>query len=98
MLTKLLAYPLTLMSYDYMGEDMKVDEINLLHEKAKNRKDGVYSFKGNYWAVKNNRFIAYADCYGNCLQRMGVFNVEIGKVQTYERKQKLTEWLKKQSN
>jgi hypothetical protein len=76
---------------------MKIDELNMLHDKAKTRKDGVYSFKGQYlWVVKDNRFIAYSDYFGNCYQRMGNFNAIIGKVDHYDRKKKLTEWLKEQ--
>jgi hypothetical protein len=32
---------------------MTIEETNLLHEKAKGRKDGIYSFRGNLWVVKN---------------------------------------------
>lgn len=75
---------------------MTVKETNLLHEKAKHRKDGVYSFRGNLWAVKNGGFVAFANYFGECYQRMGAFNVQIGKVERYDRKKKLTEWLKDQ--
>ena len=69
---------------------MKIDEINLLHEKAKTRKNGVYSFRGNLYVVKDNMFIAYANYSGECYQRMGAFNVRIGKaVKRYNRKQVL---------
>ena len=37
---------------------MRIDETNLLHEKAKIRKDGVYSFRGNMWVVKDKKFVA----------------------------------------
>lgn len=76
---------------------MTIAETNLLSEKAKTKKDGIYSFKGNIWVVKNNRFIAFANPFGECYQRMGSFNVQIGKVERYNRKQKLTEWLKSQN-
>ncbi len=76
---------------------MTIDEINLLHKKAETRKDGVYSFKGNLWVVKDNKFVAFADYFGNCYQRYGSFNASIGKVERYDRKQKLTEWLRAQS-
>jgi len=75
---------------------MTIDETNLLHEKAKTRKDGVYSFRGNLYVVKNKRFIAFADYFGRCYQRIGVFNVEIGKVESYDRRKKLLEWLRAQ--
>ena len=72
---------------------MTIDETNLLHKKAETRKNGVYSFKGNYWVVKDNKFVAFADYFGNCYQRFGSFNASIGNVESYNRKQKLTEWL-----
>lgn len=73
---------------------MTIEETNQLHEKAKTRNDGVYSFRGNLWVVKNGNFAAFADYSGNVYQRMGSFNVFIGKVETYNRKKKLTDWLK----
>ncbi|MDN5291437.1 MAG: hypothetical protein PWQ06_1676 [Anaerophaga sp.] len=75
---------------------MTIDEINLLEKKAETRKDGVYSFRDCLWVVKDNKFVAFADYFGNCYQRSGAFNILIGKVETYERKQKLTEWLRAQ--
>lgn len=75
---------------------MTIDDTNILIEKAKTRKDGVYSFKGYLWVVKNNKFVAFADNYGNCYQRFGAFNASIGKVDRYKRKQILSNWLKSQ--
>ena len=75
---------------------MTVDVINILHDKAKDRKDGIYSYQGNLWVVKDKKFIAYSDPYGNCFQRMGSFNACLGKVESYKRKDSLKEWLKKQ--
>lgn len=75
---------------------MTIDELNLLTEKAKTRKDGIYTYKSYYYAVKNNNFIAFADFSGNCYQRCGFFNVSIGKVESYDRKKKLLIWLKTQ--
>jgi hypothetical protein len=68
---------------------MTIEELNLLHEKAKTRKNGIYSFRGNLYVVKNNNFIAFADYFGECYQRMGSFNVKIGKVEPYNRKKEL---------
>ena len=76
---------------------MTIDEINILNNKAETRKDGVYSYKSNLWVVKDNKFVAFADYFGNCYQRFGSFNVSIGKVERYDRKQKLTECLRAQS-
>jgi hypothetical protein len=75
---------------------MTVDETNLLHERAKTKNDGVYSYQGNLYVVKDNKFIAFSDYHGNCHQRMGTFNVSIGKVEGYDRKRKLLKWLRSQ--
>ena len=78
---------------------MTIDETNLLNEKAKTKKDGVYSFRGNLWVVKSNRFIAFANNRGEVLQRFGSFNSTIGDFSNIERwdwKKKLAEWLRAQ--
>lgn len=75
---------------------MTIEETNLLHKKAIGRKDGVYSFRGTFWVVKSGQFVAFADPLGECFQRMGSFNFPIGKVDRYDRKQKLTKWLRSQ--
>ncbi len=78
---------------------MTVDETNLLNEKAKTKKDGVYSFRGNLWAVKSNIFLAFCNNRGEVLQRFGAFNTQIGDFSSVERwnwKKKLIEWLRSQ--
>lgn len=78
---------------------MTIEETNLLHKKAETKKDGVYSFRGNLWAVKNKKFIAFIDNNGIVLQRFGVFNTQIGDLSSIERwdwKKKLIDWLNKQ--
>ena len=78
---------------------MTVDEIKLLNEKAKTKKDGVYSFRGNLWVVKSNKFLAYCKYNGEVLQRFGSFDTQIGDFKAlyvYERKKKLTEWMQSQ--
>jgi hypothetical protein len=75
---------------------MTVDETNLLHKKAETRKDGVYSFRGNLWAVKNGKFVAFIDAHGQVLQRFGAFNAVIGDLSSVERwnwKKKLVDFL-----
>lgn len=73
---------------------MTIQELNILHEKAKTKNDGVYLFKGNYWVVKDKNFIAYANNKGECFKRMGAFNYEIGVVDKCKVKQELKKWLK----
>jgi hypothetical protein len=75
---------------------MNIEETNLLHKKAETRKNGVYSFREYIWVVKDNKFVAFSDYFGNCYQRFGFFNASIGKVEHYERRQKLVEWLRAQ--
>lgn len=74
---------------------MKVSIMNILKEKAKTRKDGIYSYKGYMWVVRNNKFVAFADRLGNCYEVFGSFTVSMGKVKSYERKDRLKDWLKK---
>ena len=78
---------------------MTIAEINLLHKKAETKKNGVYSFRGNLWAVKGYKFIAFVNPTGQVLQRFGSFNCQIGDFSTIERyewKKKLVEWLRSQ--
>jgi len=74
---------------------MKIQERNQLIEKAKTRKDGVYSYHGFLYIVKNNNFIAYATPIGNCFACIGVFDALIGTVKSYNRKKELLKYLKK---
>ena len=73
---------------------MTIDETNLLHKKAESRKDGVYTYGMYKYAVKGNRFIAFADYSGNILHRAGSFNLVAGKVESYERTNALKEIIK----
>lgn len=75
---------------------MTIDDISLLRERAKTRKDGVYSYKGNLYVVKNHIFVAFSNYYGECYQVMGAFNLLIGKVEHYDAKTKLSQWLRLQ--
>ncbi len=80
---------------------MTIDEINLLNERAKTRKDGVYLFRGNLWCVKSNKFLAFCNSRGIVSQRFGSFNTQIGDFSTIERwhwRKKLIEWLRSQNS
>ncbi len=72
---------------------MTIDEINILNQKAETKKNGVYSFRGNLWVVIDKKFVAYSDPCGNCYQRCGFFNYNIGKVESYKRKEELKKWM-----
>ncbi len=76
---------------------MTIDETNFLNKKAETKKDGIYSFRGNLWAVKNGKFVAFINNRGQVLQRFGAFNTQIGDLGSIERwdwKKKLFEWLR----
>ena len=54
-----------------------IENINLLHNKAKSKKDGVYSFRGLLYRVKNGRFTHFAH-RNEVFERSGYFNVTLG--------------------
>lgn len=70
---------------------MKIEIHNTLHEKAKTRKDGIYSYKYFLYVVKNCSFIAYADYWGDISSVHGAFHYHVGKVEKWDRKSKLKE-------
>jgi len=74
---------------------MKIEITNQIIEKAKTKKDGVYSFKGFKYAVKDNNFVLFADYFGNLYQRAGNFNASLGKVkEKYNKTKELKRLLK----
>lgn len=79
---------------------MTIDETNLLHKKAETKKDGIYSFKGNLYIVKNFRFIAFMNPTGEFYQRFGSFNTKIGDLSNIERwnwKKEIKKWMQTQN-
>lgn len=76
---------------------MTYDVAKILSDKAKQRKDGIYTYKTFLYAVKDNRFVAYCNYFGECFQWFGSFSVGIGKMEDrFIAKDKLKEWLKSQ--
>ncbi len=73
---------------------MTVPEHNILVEKAKSKNDGVYSWNNYLYVVKSSNFIAYSDYSGNISSVHGVFHMGIGKVERYDRRKKLVEYLR----
>lgn len=56
-----------------------IENINLIHDKAKAKKDGVYTFRGLVYRVKSGRFTHYV--YGqDVIERFGNFDVTIGSI------------------
>lgn len=74
---------------------MTVEEINVLNDKAKSKKDGVYSHRGIDYVVLNNKFVAFSTKFGECFQRYGRFNVSIGNVGFRNGRRALIDWMKR---
>jgi len=74
---------------------MTIETQNKLVEKSKTKKDGVYTFGGYYYAVKEGGLVAFSD-YDTCYACYGSFNTPIGKLSFPSKgKQALKDWLKK---
>lgn len=74
---------------------MQISIAEILHNKAKEKKDGIYDHKPFTYVVKGNKFIAFANRFsGECYRHFGSFNVKICKVERYEIRNKLKELLK----
>ena len=72
---------------------MTIDERNILVEKAKTRKNGIYKFREYLYVVKDHGLVAFADYFGYCYSCHNMFNVKIGECKSYERKQSLKTYL-----
>lgn len=59
---------------------MHVDILKEMCDKAKTKKDGVYSHKKNFYLVANGRLHSYSDYFGNISEHFGSFCVSKGKV------------------
>lgn len=73
---------------------MKVTQHNEIIDRAKARKDGVYSYQGYLYMVKNGFFKGYADPYGDVYLVVYGWHTKRGHCEPYQRKQKLKELLK----
>lgn len=73
---------------------MKVSEFNTIIEKAKVRKDGVYTYRDYVYGVKNNRFVAYADPFGEVFSIQYGWSVTIGRCQRWDRKNQIKQFIK----
>ena len=58
-----------------------VTNLNLIHEKASSRADGVYAFRGVLYLVQSGHFTYYAHA-GEVLRRAGFFDVQIGRCES----------------
>lgn len=73
-----------------------IENFNKLVNKSKNKKDGVYLMKPYTYVVKDGNFIAYSDYSGNCYRCLYGFTTFIGKVERYDIRRKLNDFLKNQ--
>lgn len=58
------------------------DNLNAINEKAKLKKDGVYSHSGISYRVKNNT-VTHIAYNGKILECHGIFNIQIGSYDGY---------------
>lgn len=73
---------------------MKVNIANEIIEKAKSKKDGVYSYKGSKYIVVGGKFKAYCS-YKEVFEKAGGFFVKIGTIdEIYNRDKELKRLLK----
>ena len=54
------------------------DDLDVMLKKAKTKKDGVYSYRGHYYAVKDNT-VHFVSSYTSVFERFGAFLCNIGK-------------------
>ena len=72
---------------------IKQSETFEICQRAKTRKDGVYSYRGYLYLVKNNHLYSIADYGGQIYQFFGSFFVGLGKVERYDRRKNLLNML-----
>lgn len=56
---------------------LTIENQNLIVEKAKTKADGIYTFRGIVYRVKDNRATHFA-CNGEVIEPFGYFNTVIG--------------------
>lgn len=56
---------------------LNIENQNAINAKAKDKKDGVYTFRGVAYRVRNARVTHFA-CRGEVIQQYGHFNTVVG--------------------
>ena len=56
-----------------------MDIYNLMREKAKTKRNGVYALKGNFYLVVDKQLAGYTDYFGNVCECAYGFSVSKGK-------------------
>jgi hypothetical protein len=59
-----------------------IHNLNLIHDRAKTKKDGIYSFRGMAYRVEDGHFTHYA-YGGQVVMRGGNFNYVMGRYSGY---------------
>jgi len=78
---------------------MKVDEYNEIRKRAEKKKDGVYTYKMNFYLVYKNQLAGYCDFLGNVCECLYGFNVSKGKAKDrFEGRDQLKSYLKQYRN
>lgn len=75
---------------------MKQELLNTMREKAKTKKDGVYSTKKHFYLVFKNQVAGYCDYFGNFYEIAYGFSITKGKAEgRYKGREILKSYLKK---
>lgn len=73
---------------------MKIDEVSLFKEKAKTKKDWIYSLRWYLWVVIDNYFVSYMDYRWNFYQVMWIFVTKIWEVEDRnKRRSEIKKWM-----
>lgn len=76
---------------------MKIEDYNAIRERAKTKKNGIYSYKGQQYTyiVVDNQLAGYCDYFGNLYELSYGFNISKGKAKDrFEAKEILKGYLK----
>lgn len=60
-----------------MNYGLTIENQNTINDKAKEKKDGCYSFRGVAYRVRNGK-VTHLACNGEIVQPFGAFNVVVG--------------------
>jgi len=75
---------------------MNINDVNILNEKAKSRKNEIYSYNKYLYVVKDYKFKGFIDAFESYYIINGFFTILIGKVKSYKHRRKLIELIKSQ--
>lgn len=74
---------------------MKIEEHNEIRRRAETKKDGVYTYKRNFYLVYKNQLAGYCDYIGNVRECLFGFDVAKGRAKDrFEGRDLLKSYLK----